>query len=162
MPENKIKAKDSDGGILYSAANPAIHLFSIPFVSELTDSDNISLPFHIARKNITAVVDGKHSDISGYKFEKFVFDALPLAAKNVIMEISRDEEFAPVKNASGQDSAASARELMTNLNRKWLAEKNIPVPVNVQEIEISPLTALTSGDLPDGIVVADKEKVLIG
>ncbi len=161
MPDDKLKAKDSRGEMLYSAANPAIHLFSIPFVSELTGSDSISLPFHIAKKIITAMVDGKHSDISGYKFEKFVFDALPLSAGNVILEVLREEEFAPVKNASGQDSADSARELMTALNRKWLTAREIKIPESVKEIEISPLTALTAEDLPGGIVVPDTEKVLI-
>jgi UDP-N-acetylglucosamine/UDP-N-acetylgalactosamine diphosphorylase len=161
MPEDKIKAKNSNGEILYSAANPAIHLFSISFVSELTGSDSISLPFHIAKKKITAMVDGRHSEISGYKFEKFVFDALPLSAKNVILEVLREEEFAPVKNASGHDSADSAKELMTALNRKWLTAKGITIPEGVKEIEISPLTALSTEELPDGIAVPDTEKVLL-
>lgn len=162
MPEEKIYAKDATGEILYSSANPAIHLFSISFISELTDSGSISLPYHIAKKKITAVVDGKHAEISGYKFEKFVFDALPLSAKNVILEVLREDEFAPVKNASGQDSADSARELMTAMNRKWLAAKGIEIPSVVKEIEISPLTALSPEDLPDGIRVPGIEKVLIG
>lgn len=161
MPDDKIKAKDSNGEILYSAANPAIHLFSISFVSELTGSDSISLPFHIAKKKITAMIDGRQSEISGYKFEKFVFDALPLSAKNVILEVLREEEFAPVKNASGQDSADSAKELMTALNRKWLSAKGIEIPASVKEIEISPLTALSPEDLPDEIALADTEKVLL-
>jgi UDP-N-acetylglucosamine/UDP-N-acetylgalactosamine diphosphorylase len=161
MPEDKISAKDAAGEILYSSANPAIHLFSTSFISELTDSESISLPFHVARKKITAMVDGKHAEISGYKFEKFVFDALPLSAKNVILEVSREEEFAPVKNATGQDSADSAKELMTALNRKWLSSKGIHIPEQVKEIEISPLTALSPDDLPDGITVPDTENVLI-
>jgi len=161
MPGDKISAKNSQGEILYSAANPAIHLFSISFVSELTDSGSISLPFHIAKKKITAMIDGKHSEISGYKFEKFVFDALPLSAKNVILEVLREEEFAPVKNASGQDSADSAKELMTSLNKKWLASKGISVPAAVREVEISPLTALSPEDLPDGITIPDTEKVFL-
>lgn len=161
MPDDKLKAKDENGEILYSAANPAIHLFSTDFISELTGSEGISLPFHTARKKITAMIDGKRGEISGYKFEKFVFDALPLAAKNVILEVSREEEFAPVKNASGQDSADSARRLMTALNRKWLEERGITVPRNVMEIEISPLAALSPKDIPEGTIVPDTEKVLI-
>jgi len=161
MPEDKLNAKDSAGERLYSAGSPAIHLFSISFISELTDSSSISLPYHIAKKKITAMVDGKHAEISGYKFEKFVFDALPLSAKNVILEGLREEEFAPVKNASGQDSADSARELMTALNRKWLTARGIQIPAGVKEIEISPLTALCPEDLPEGITIPDMEKVLI-
>jgi len=162
MPEDKLNAKDSSGDILYSAANPAIHLFSVQFISELTGSGSISLPFHTAKKKITATIDGKYTEIYGYKFEKFVFDALPFSAKNVILEVSRDEEFAPVKNASGQDSADTARALMTALNKKWLAERGVTIPPSVSEVEISPLTALSPEDLPDGITVPDTEKVLIG
>ena len=161
MPDDKIYAKDSNGEILYSAANPAIHLFSLSFVAELTDSGSISLPFHIAKKKINAMIDGKYADISGYKFEKFVFDALPMSAKNVILEVLRDDEFAPVKNASGQDSADSAKGLMTGLNKKWLTSRGIHVPETVRELEISPLTALSPEDLNEGIVVPDTEKVLL-
>jgi len=161
MSEEKLNAKDSAGEMLYSAGSPAIHLFSISFVSELTDSGSISLPYHIAKKKITAMVEGKHTEISGYKFEKFVFDALPFSAKNVILEGLREEEFAPVKNPSGQDSAESARNLMTTLNKKWLSARGIAVPDGVKEVEISPLTALSPEDLPDGITVPDTEKVLI-
>jgi len=161
MPAEKINAKDANGEILYSSANPAIHLFSLPFISELTDSGNISLPYHVAKKKIAAVVDGSQKEITGYKFEKFVFDALPLSAKNVILEVLREEEFAPVKNASGQDSADSAKEMMTALNRKWLSAKGIAIPAGVKEIEISPLAALSPEDLPDGITIPDTEKVLI-
>lgn len=161
MPQDKINAKDAEGGILYSSANPAIHLFCLSFIAELTDSESISLPFHIAKKKITAIVDGRQGEITGYKFEKFVFDALPLSAKNVILEVLREEEFAPVKNASGQDSADSAKELMTALNRKWLTSKGVSIPAGVKEIEISPLTALSPEDLHQGIIVPDSEKVLI-
>ena len=36
------------------------------------------------------------------------------------MEADRNEEFAPVKNATGIDSPESARELISKLHKKWL------------------------------------------
>jgi UDP-N-acetylglucosamine/UDP-N-acetylgalactosamine diphosphorylase len=153
--------KDKSGDILYSAANPAIHLFSIQFISKLTDSGRVNLPFHTEKKKITGLVDGAEKELDGYKFEQFVFDALPLTNKNIILEVLRGEEFAPVKNSSGQDSPDSAKELMTALNKKWLESKGITIPGRVKEIEISPLTALSQDDLAEDIVIPDTEKVLV-
>jgi UDP-N-acetylglucosamine/UDP-N-acetylgalactosamine diphosphorylase len=153
--------KDKIGDISYSAANPAIHLFDIRFISRLTDSGRVNLPFHTAKKKIAGLVDGLQKELDGYKFEQFVFDALPLTDKNVILEVLREEEFAPVKNASGQDSPDSARELMTALNRKWLGSKGIAIPDKVKEIEISPLKAISQDDLSENIIIPDEEKILI-
>jgi UDP-N-acetylglucosamine/UDP-N-acetylgalactosamine diphosphorylase len=161
MPEEKIFARDDSGELLYSAANPAIHLFSIPFIIKITGTGDITLPYHVARKKITAFVNGTQQDIEGYKFEKFVFDALPLSKKNVILEVLREEEFAPVKNASGQDSADTAKNLMNDLNRKWLESKKITIPAEVKELEISPLFALSPDDIPEDIVIPKKEKIFL-
>jgi UDP-N-acetylglucosamine/UDP-N-acetylgalactosamine diphosphorylase len=37
------------------------------------------------------------------------------------MEVSRAEEFAPVKNANGVDSPASARAAVDSLHRLWVS-----------------------------------------
>ena len=161
MPDEKIYAKNNQSELLYSAANPAIHLFSIPFISKITGTDDITLPYHTARKKIKAVINSSHQDIEGYKFEKFVFDALPLARKNVILEVLREDEFAPVKNASGQDSAESAQKIMNDINRKWLESRKIVIPPEVRDLEISPLFALSPDDIPVDIVIPEKEKVLL-
>ena len=161
MPEEKVYAKDDNGGILYSAANPAIHLFSLSFISSVTGSGSASLPFHVAKKKISAFVDGKQSEITGFKFEKFVFDALPIAEKNIILETRREEEFAPVKNASGADSLQTAQGLMNSLCRKWLTSRGIKIPDRVNVIEISPLFALSEKDIPEGTIIPDKEMVFL-
>ncbi len=36
------------------------------------------------------------------------------------MEVQRAQEFAPVKNASGVDSPASARAAVSSLHRSWI------------------------------------------
>ncbi len=161
MPEEKIFAKNEDGGILYSAANPAIHLFSIGFISSITGDGSVSLPYHMAKKKISAFVDGVQSEIAGFKFEKFVFDALPIAEKNIILETRREEEFAPVKNASGADSLQTAQGLMNSLFRKWLAARGVKVPDCVKAIEISPLFALSEKDIPEGTIIPAREMVFI-
>ena len=161
LSEDKIQLKDERGELVYGAGNPAIHLFDTGFIESITSGRNLSLPFHTARKKLSAYRNGVMEEIDGFKFEKFVFDALPLTEHNVIMETIREEEFAPVKNASGVDSLETSRKLMIDLNRKWLAERGITVPGKVSVLEISPLLAVEPGDIPGDIQIPDRESVLL-
>src|SRR4029077_9108687 len=86
------------------------------------------------------------------KFEMFVFDALPMAQRWLVMESPREEEFSPVKNADGVDSPATAKQAMSNLAGRWLeaagvkvarhADGNVAVP-----LEVSPRFALDAAEL---------------
>ena len=53
----------------------------------------------------------------------FIFDAFETVAPSSFfcMEVSRADEFAPVKNASGVDSPDSARAMVDALHRGWVA-----------------------------------------
>ena len=46
-----------------------------------------------------------------YKFETFLFDSFSMLDDMGIFRIEREEEFAPVKNKTGIDSAETAREM---------------------------------------------------
>eukprot|EP00607_Mallomonas_marina_P004561 CAMPEP_0182426722 /NCGR_PEP_ID=MMETSP1167-20130531/13253_1 /TAXON_ID=2988 /ORGANISM="Mallomonas Sp, Strain CCMP3275" /LENGTH=114 /DNA_ID=CAMNT_0024608379 /DNA_START=308 /DNA_END=649 /DNA_ORIENTATION=- len=56
------------------------------------------------------------------KLELFIFDAFPLADRWIVVEAERNDEFAPVKNESGDkvDSPDTARALMSAQGRRWL------------------------------------------
>lgn len=153
--------KGADGGLLFSAANPAIHLFSLKFIENITGERGPSLPYHTAKKKIPALINGAPQEINGYKYEKFVFDALPLSSKNVILETPREEEFAPVKNASGTDSVETAHELMEKLYRNWIVSRGIKIPPSVRVIEISPRFALCAEDIPADLEIPSMEKVFL-
>ena len=77
------------------------------------------------------------------------------------MDTVREEEFAPVKNATGLDSLETSQTLMSNLYKVWLTERGVNIPHSVKVVEISPLTAVTSDDLPADLKVPDTEKVLL-
>ena len=62
------------------------------------------------------------------------------------MEISREEEFAPIKNKDGSDSPETARSAMMDLYRSWLREAGVIVSPDAA-IEISPLFALDEAEL---------------
>ncbi|MBP7735074.1 MAG: UDPGP type 1 family protein [Spirochaetes bacterium] len=161
LPEEKTRSTDERGELRYSSGSIAIHLFRREFIERLTAGTEISLPFHTARKKIRAFQGGAAREIEGFKFEKFVFDALPLTEKNIVFETLREEEFAPVKNPSGVDSVESAQKMMDDQFRSWLVSRGVRVPASVRAIEISPLAAVEADDIDPAMAVPDKEAVYL-
>jgi UDP-N-acetylglucosamine/UDP-N-acetylgalactosamine diphosphorylase len=90
-------------------------------------------------------------NVEGIKFEAFVFDALPFAKSSIVMEVRREEEFAPVKNKEGVDSPDSAKKLLMDMYARWLEYCKVNVPRNEKgiegRIEISSLYALDPDEL---------------
>ncbi|MDF1870223.1 MAG: hypothetical protein P1U30_07510, partial [Phycisphaerales bacterium] len=103
------------------------------------------------------------------KLEQFVFDAIALADRSIVVETDRVEEFAPVKNASGSDSIETSKQLQSQRAANWLIANGVSVPMNSDgtvnaTIELSPLTALCpedleSKDLPDAIEAGSSIKL---
>ncbi len=149
---------DDDGKLRFIAGSIAIHMLSVKFVEKLTsDSDGFALPFHRADK-IVPFVDTIIGNLveprkpNAVKLEAFVFDAIALAESSIVYETSRNEEFAPIKNAKGVDSVVSSQQLQTLRAANWLETHGVEIPrdSNCQVdavIEISPLTALDASDL---------------
>ncbi|OPY72952.1 MAG: putative uridylyltransferase [Syntrophorhabdus sp. PtaU1.Bin058] len=148
--DDHMSAFDENGDILYWAGNTAIHIFSLAFIQRLTDHGFV-LPYHCAQKSVEYI---DHTGISCatdvWKFETFVFDAIPLAGRTCCMEVIREEEFAPVKNKEGNDSPETARKAMMGLHRNWLQKAGIDTDPDTK-IEISPLFALDSIELQEKI-----------
>ena len=65
---------------------------------------------------------------NGRKLERFVFDALPRARTSAVVEARREEEYSPLKNASGGESVATARRDLSACARRWLESAGIEVP----------------------------------
>ena len=143
--------RDEQGGLKYWAGSTAIHIFNRDFLESVATSKS-SLPWHRAIKKIPFInVDGEFvqpSKENGIKFERFLFDTMPLAKTALIVETSRDDEFAPLKNKDGDYSADYVRDRMMKVARKWLKSIEIAVPDDAK-IEISPRYALSASDLVD-------------
>ncbi|MBN2713065.1 MAG: UDPGP type 1 family protein [Planctomycetes bacterium] len=166
MDEGNMYAKDENGKLKFWAGSIAIHMLSVDFVDKI--GGEAKLPWHIAKKKIpfyngTEVVTPEEAN--GIKFETFVFDSLPMTSASITMEVAREEEFAPVKNKSGIDSADSCRQLLSNRFAKWLKAAGVDVAHNAEGdsecvIEISPLFALDADELksklPAGTTAGDK------
>jgi UDP-N-acetylglucosamine/UDP-N-acetylgalactosamine diphosphorylase len=133
-------ALDGSGNILYWGGNTAIHVVSLSFVKRL-NSHGFALPYHRAQRSVeTRRPDGALERIEGWKFETFVFDAIPFAEKTCCIEVAREEEFSPVKNSDGVDSPRTASLAMSDLFTNWLEEAGVAVSPGVL-VEISPLFA---------------------
>lgn len=110
-----------------------------------------SLPWHRATK-IVGYVDEtgelvEPDEPNGIKLETFVFDALVLAEKSIILSVDREEEFAPIKNATGVDSLESSQQYQINRAARWMEQAGIAVPRKPDGlpdliVEISPLFAM--------------------
>lgn len=145
-----------DGSLRFKSANIAVHMLNRAFVEKLASRADFHLPYHSAVKNITCLdaCDGRlvEQGVQGIKFEMFIFDALGFAQRSVTLEVPREEEFSPVKNADGADSPESAQAAMLARARSWLA-RALPgrdIPEDLQA-EISPLFALDEQELADKI-----------
>ena len=154
LPQEMNNARDTDGQLTYRAGNPAIHCFSVPFLERVTSGAE-RLSFHIARKKVpyynaaTGTVVSPSSE-NAYKFELFIFDALPLAERYLVVETKREDEFAPLKNATGPDSLTTVQELMQDRDRRWLARAGVTVSDGVK-VEISPLLGLSAEEVAQNV-----------
>jgi UDP-N-acetylglucosamine/UDP-N-acetylgalactosamine diphosphorylase len=155
LPAELARQTDEKGQLRLWAGNPAIHLFSVDFLRRVTRGET-RLPFHVARKKVPHLDEtGKNVNPekeNALKFEMFIFDALPMAERWVVVESTRREEFAPVKNATGVDSPETAKQAISDLAADWLTRAGVQVPRDADgaatvALEISPLFALDPEDL---------------
>jgi len=91
------------------------------------------------------------AEVNALKFELFIFDALPMADRPLAVEIRREEEFAPLKNATGADSPETVFQLMTRLHANWLERAGVAIPRTPSgdlefPVEVSPLFALSADE----------------
>jgi UDP-N-acetylglucosamine/UDP-N-acetylgalactosamine diphosphorylase len=159
LPAELAKQTDDKGQLRLWAGNPAIHLFSIDFLRRVTRGET-RLPFHVAQKKVPHLSEtGREVNPekeNALKFEMFIFDALPMADHGVVMESTRREEFAPVKNATGVDSPETAKQAISDLAADWLTRAGVQVPRDADgaadvALEISPLFALDPEELAEKV-----------
>lgn len=155
LPESLASATDDQGRPTFWAGNPAIHLFDVDFLGRMT-ADADAMPWHLARKKVPYMNDAgatmQPEKENALKFERFIFDILPRAERWSVSTTTRADEFEPVKNATGAESPATARQAMIDLAGRWLEAHGVSIPRTEDghvavPIEISPLAALEPEDL---------------
>lgn len=145
LPDEFARQTNPDGSLKLWAGNLAIHVMAADFLARCAKRSD-ALPFHAAHKKVP------HLDSSGrtvepvlpnaYRFERFIFDLLPLARQALVVEADPAEAFAPVKNSNAEkfDTPRTAKAAIIALHTRWLHEAGATVASGVP-VEINPLWA---------------------
>jgi UDP-N-acetylglucosamine/UDP-N-acetylgalactosamine diphosphorylase len=150
LPDELAHQTDASGRLRLWAGSPAIHWFDLDFLDRVTRGPH-GMPFHVARKKVPHL--GESGQVvqpqkeNALKFERFIFDVLPLAERWAVVETLRQQEFVPLKNATGADSPEKVVQALSNQAAEWLAAAGVAVPRDAAgnaavRLEVSPLFAL--------------------
>jgi len=151
LPEEAARRTNADGNLKLWAGNMAVHAFDVSFLARCAGQKN-ALPFHRAKKKARCldasgnVIDPQQPNV--LRFERFIFDLLPLARQALVVEADPAEAFAPVKNSDDEptDNPRLAKEAMMAQARRRLREAGLHVNERVA-IEINPLWASTADEI---------------
>jgi len=150
MPAKLAEARKPDGQLKFLAGSPAIHVLSRAFAERLTAGGSLRLPWHRADKKVPCVdaagAPVNPAEPNAVKVESFIFDALPLADKTMILEAAREDKFAPTKNKEGVDSVVSCRAMLVDRDSRWLNACGVNVPPGCV-VELSPKSFVDAEDV---------------
>ncbi len=112
LPEEMAEERDENGELVYGEVNIGTYLYNISVFENLAD---VKLPYHVAFKK-SGYLNKKDEFVepeepNAYKFEAFIFDAFSRYDDMTILRVKREDEFAPVKNKTGNDSPETAVKL---------------------------------------------------
>ncbi len=118
--------RNDDNSLAFRAANIANHFYTVDFLKTIAADIEPTLQYHVAKKKIpfidldTSVVS-KPSTPNGIKLELFIFDVFPFTEKAMaVLEVPRQDEFSPLKNASGPDSAETSRSDIMRQHQRFI------------------------------------------
>ncbi len=107
------EAVGENGSLLYGFGVILNYLFRLDKLTEIAAKQ---MPLHIVEKKVPYLDEQgqlqKPEQPNAYKFETLILDMVYLMDDCLSFEVEREREFAPVKNATGVDSAESARVLL--------------------------------------------------
>lgn len=115
LPHDIAQIRQDDGELVFGESHIMCNLFSINAIKKASTKD---LEYHIAFKKADYINEKGELvnplEPNAYKFEQFIFDSFKLFDNISILRGKREEDFAPVKNMSGEDSPETAKKLYEN------------------------------------------------
>ena len=132
----------------FRAANIVNHYYSFRFLESIPEWAH-KLPHHVAKKKIPTI-DAEGREVkpekpNGVKLEQFVFDCFPFLPmdKFACMEVKREDEFSPLKNApgTGEDDPGTSRRDILQQGRRFLEAAGATVTSESEDesgVEVSP------------------------
>ena len=157
IPPDIADQRTDDGQLRFRAANTGIHILQAEFLRTQANHPE-SLPLHRALKSVAHVDEHGQPVVptqpNAIKYERFIFDIFPKAARTLLIELPQDEAFAPLKDANSLDSSPEAvRQQISRLHRNWLAQAGIHLAPEVL-VEISPLFACDARQVAERIAMS--------
>lgn len=137
----------------FRAANIVNHYYSFSYLESIPSWVD-TLPHHVARKKIPFcdVETGamtKPEKPNGIKLEQFVFDCFRdlEMSQFACMEVKREDEFSPLKNApgTGEDDPETSKADIMAQGRRWLEKAGATVTGSAG-VEVSPLVSYDGRD----------------
>ena len=121
LPEKEKTYRLESGALKHQAASISLFCFSLKVLEEALDFYS-KMPWHLAIKAADYLDESGHSikptTPMAVKFEKYIFDLLPLFDKVGVLLYPREEVFAPLKNYCGTDDLQSVQTALQNRDRE--------------------------------------------
>lgn len=169
LPEEHARLTNEDGSLKFWAGSIAVHIFNTDFLKR-TSADADSLPFHVARKKVPFLDDDgtlqKPETPNAIKYEKFIFDLLPLASNSIVCEVGAADGFCAVKNAppAPSETPDHVKQAISDLHKRWLTSCGVEVAAD-STVEINPLFAVDQRQLKEKAdslsSISDSSKYLV-
>ena len=107
LPHSIADERLSNGCLRFSCGSIAVHCFDISFMIRMSHNRS-ALPFHVVHKAVPLLLSNGTIQVpenpNALKFERFIFDLLPQAERVSVVEVDRNNCFAPLKNPLGSQS----------------------------------------------------------
>lgn len=144
-----------DGRLRFDAGSIAVHAFAKSFLDRAA-SRRDSLPLHLAHK-VVPFIDAQGTRVTpqapnAIKFERFIFDLMPLATNVCVIEIDPAEGFAPLKNPPGAaaDAPEHVRAALLAHARRLLERCGVRVADGI-DVELDAAAILDETDVANAI-----------
>jgi len=157
------------GRLRFHAGSIAVHAFTRAFLERISARRD-ALPLHLAHKAVPFLdASGRRIEPrapNAIKFERFIFDVMPLAHPVCVVEIEARDGFAPLKNPPGSaaDAAEHVEAALVDHARRVLARAGVTVAEGVP-VELAAHRILDEHDvtrtIPPGTVI-DRPTVVGG
>jgi UDP-N-acetylglucosamine/UDP-N-acetylgalactosamine diphosphorylase len=149
ITEEMAERVDSNGRLVFGAGNICNHYYALNFLKDVV-LPRLGNMYHIARKKIPTYDEESKTTVvpvtdNGIKLESFIFDVFPFSVRMAVLDVLREDEFAPVKNAPGSssDSPDTARAYISRLAKKWVVDAGGLLKDDLEDAisEVAPLSS---------------------
>lgn len=151
LPADLAAARLPDGRLRFHAGSIAVHAFTRAFLENAAARGD-ALPLHRALKVVPCLDAGGTTVIpphpNAIKFERFIFDLMPLAKRVCVVEIAAADGFAPLKNPPGStaDAPEHVRSALVAQARRLLARAGVTVADGIA-VELAADRILDAADI---------------